>query len=258
MQQLIRPPLSYRRGIPFHVLKPEAAFSADPYEDYSGQVVRQLTLHLGKLAGLDSYPWQSLEDWVLEQLSLEDELVVEVGSSCGKLIASIALKHPKTKCFGFDYSYQLTKVANHYWCQEKPLEWASKSGFGSLLKLPARPKISNLYFGVANADHLPFEDNSLTTIISTFLIDRVADLEATFNEWYRLLKPGGKVILASPLNWQDDYSWQNYHPVEKLIATLVANKWTVILHPTRLLQEPLDRSGNSIIWNCACMVWHKH
>jgi demethylmenaquinone methyltransferase/2-methoxy-6-polyprenyl-1,4-benzoquinol methylase len=46
-----------------------------------------------------------------------------------------------------------------------------------------------------NAEHLPFEDNSIDAITMAFGLRNVTDKQQALNEMYRVLKPGGKAMV---------------------------------------------------------------
>lgn len=52
------------------------------------------------------------------------------------------------------------------------------------------------YFG--EACHLPFHDNALDYVISSHVIEHVANPIAAFAEWYRVLRPGGIIYMVAP------------------------------------------------------------
>lgn len=51
---------------------------------------------------------------------------------------------------------------------------------------------------VYNGEKIPFEDNSFDAIVSWHVIEHVSDVRATLRDWYRVLKPGGMVVLETP------------------------------------------------------------
>jgi predicted SAM-dependent methyltransferase len=59
---------------------------------------------------------------------------------------------------------------------------------------------------------LPFKDNYADYILATHVIEHIniEDIQATMNEWFRVLKPGGRIVITAP---DFDYlvkMWQNY------------------------------------------------
>lgn len=45
-----------------------------------------------------------------------------------------------------------------------------------------------------SVEQLPFEDNSFDCIVSTFTFCSISDIEKAIREFYRVLKPGGKLF----------------------------------------------------------------
>ena len=48
---------------------------------------------------------------------------------------------------------------------------------------------------------LPFRDQAFNGIIATEVLEHVPDPAAVFREFYRVLKPGGKALLSTPMYW---------------------------------------------------------
>lgn len=252
---LLPSPLSTRRGIPFYHAKSEAEFKDDVYERYDSLVTRQSALHLcDELHG--GYPFQSLLDVVLAGLPTTDRplAAADLGCSVGRLAAEVAMRNPNWLVYGIDLSYQMLRQAMDVWKRgEAPPPNLVKFGWGTPA-LPAR-QLENLHFALAKAEALPFADGSLDLILNTFLIDRVPDPFAAFAEWHRCLKPGGRLIAVSPLNFLDPDSWRKYHPPVKIMHHLLASGWSLIdwVDPL-ILEEPLDVRGNAVKWKTVGMV----
>jgi SAM-dependent methyltransferase len=56
--------------------------------------------------------------------------------------------------------------------------------------------VSNVDFVEAEAEALPFPDESFDVVISNGVIDLIPDKEAVFAELYRVLRPGGRMQIA--------------------------------------------------------------
>ena len=84
---------------------------------------------------------------------------------------------------------------------------------------------------VMDAEHLSFPDASFDVVVAQYVITTVPDPEATLDEFARVLKPGGEIVLVSrvgaeaglrralerwfapaarKLGWRTEFSWQRY------------------------------------------------
>jgi len=114
---------------------------------------------------------------------------------------------------------------------------------------------------ICEATKIPLPNASFDTIFSTQAIEHVADHQALVNEAYRLVKPGGYLILSGPMYWhlhEEPYDYFRFtkhgfrYILEKAGFTnleIIANggKWAtlgqVILHtlPRRLTNIRMAR-----------------
>ena len=63
------------------------------------------------------------------------------------------------------------------------------------------------------ADKIPLPDSSLDSILCTEVLEHVPDPLAVWREFHRLLRPGGKVLLATPMSWpghEEPYDFYRY------------------------------------------------
>jgi phosphatidylethanolamine/phosphatidyl-N-methylethanolamine N-methyltransferase len=84
---------------------------------------------------------------------------------------------------------------------------------------------------VMDAEHLGFPDDSFDVVVAQYVVTTVPNPEATLDEFARVLKPGGEIILVSrvgaeaglrkalekwfapaarKLGWRTEFSWQRY------------------------------------------------
>lgn len=251
----MKQPHSYRKGIPFFCVKTEGEFQRDVYERYDPMVVRQSALHLADdLWG--GYPMQEVLDMTHDyhpQDFIQD--ILGIGCGVGRWIASLAQMYPQSHCWGIDYSYQMLRQARDYWTQGKDILLdLSGKGFSDVLYLKGH-QLANLNFGLANATDLPFDDNSQDLIVSSFLLDRLNDPTACLHELYRTLRPRGRLIVVTPLNFDQATSWQTLYPPIKIRDLLLQIGFKVLEWKDGIyIQEPLDLRGNCIAWNCLCFV----
>ncbi|MEM6397021.1 MAG: class I SAM-dependent methyltransferase [Bacteroidota bacterium] len=248
-------PLEQRNGIPFYHIKTEAEFRADPYEDYSQMVTRQLDLHFGH----EIYPWAPIDEWLLDNIDLKnssEEVLVEAGCGLGRQIATIAMKYDRVQAIGFDFSYQMLKPAKSIYCDGKEVAWLSQRGFGEQ-SLPAEVPIKNIQFALANAQALPLSAESVDVLFSVFLFDRLAKPADVLNEWLRVIKKGGSLIIVSPLNFQQVDAWNAWYPIQKVIDHIIGMNFQLLTHDSVLIREPLDVKGNAISWTTECLQFFK-
>lgn len=251
---LLPPAPSSRKGIPFYYEKSEAEFSADVYERYDELVTRQTALHLAdELHG--HYPFQPLQDYISLFLPTDEHLAVaDIGCSVGRLIGDIAGANPIWDCYGVDLSYQMLRQAKEYWAKGETLR-PNLIRYGWDTPELAGRELSNLHFALAKGEHLPFPDGSLDVLFNTFLIDRLPGPFTAFQEWARVLKPGGLLVVVSPLNFLLPEGWRSAHPPVKILSYLQDQGWQVEDWTDPLsLEEPMDVRGNLVRWSCVGFV----
>ena len=254
----MKPPLSHRKAIPFFCHKSEAAFRADIYERYDDTVLRQVGLHLAdQLWG--QYPMQVILDFAADHYPThEPQHIVEIGCGVGKWIAQLAQQFPDSSCWGIDYSYQMLKQANSYWVQGKDITLdSSNKGFDTIPVLQGH-KLKNLNFGLADTVDLPFADDSQDLVVNSFLLDRLAEPVRGLQEMYRVLRPHGRLILATPLNFKTADHWDQLYPAHKIHTLLIDMGFAIMeWQEDLLIHEPLDAHGNRITWKCIAVVAYK-
>ncbi|WP_420458419.1 class I SAM-dependent methyltransferase [Neolewinella sp.] len=254
---LLPPPPTERRGIPLYYDKTEDETRRDVYERYDELVTRQTLLHLcDSLHG--GYPLQPLLDYISRWLPNRPCIsIADIGCSVGRLIGEFATLHPDWDCYGIDFSYQMLRQARDYWVLGKTLA-PNLLRFGyPLTELNGR-LLPNLHFALADACRLPFPNGSLDLLWSTFLIDRLNDIPAATGEWQRVVRPGGRLVMVSPLNFLRVEQWKNHHPPIKLIDHLLHTGWKLIdLTDPLLLFEPMDARGNQVRWHTFAVVLQK-
>ncbi len=253
---MLFPPLYHRNNIPFYYNKSEQEFRQDTYEHYDPSVIRQTAIHLGDELW-SKYPFQAILDIVLQEVKTNSPTtILEIGCSVGRKIGSIAQNFPSTQCYGIDYSYQLLRQAYTYWKTEKVIEINLQNKGLNTLHLNGIPT-PNLQFALAKAEQLPFPDECIDLVFSSFLLDRVDDPIATLQEQYRILKKGGHFLLFSPLNFQKASHWEQFYPLEKLSHEISQIGFSIPSTTEIIIKEPLDFHGNHIVWKVCRIIGQK-
>lgn len=254
----MKPPISYRKDIPFFHEKTAAEFQKDIYERYDDFVVKQSSLHLADEVW-DGYPWQPVLDFAAPHFSgFQPQKIVELGCGVGRWIGQIAQNFPEANCWGIDYSYQMLKRAREFWVEGKMILFdLTKRGYAKRFQVQGH-QLGNLQFGLAKASNLPFDENSQDLVLNSFLLDRLENPIKGLKEMYRILKPDGKLILLSPLNFGNVVHWQNYYPPVKLYHILLKIGFEIEDWQENIeVREPLDLHGNVVCWKCLGFVVRK-
>ena len=246
-----------RKGIPFFHQKTELDFQQDIYERYHDLVVRQSALHIADELW-DRYPFQPIFDFAQKHYPAEQvNNILELGCGVGRWIASLAIQYPKSACWGIDYSYQMLKRANEYWVEGREIS-IDLTDKGLDQQSKKERQLTNLKFGLAKTEKLPFDDNSQHLVMNSFLIDRLENPITGINEMYRILKPAGKLIIISPLNFKKSEHWKMYYPPRQLSNIIKEIGFNIIEWKEDIvINEPMDGHGNFICWNCIGMVMEK-
>jgi len=253
----MQPILNHRKRIPFFHQKTELEFQKDIYERYHETVVRQSALHLAdQIWG--RYPFQPVFDFAESHYPIIDDInIVEIGCGVGRWIGMLAGRYPNASLWGIDYSYQMLKRADEFWVQGKEIsiDLADKGLENQCIK---GERFDQLRFGLAKAEKLPFDDNSQDLVLNSFLIDRLEDPKKGLVEMYRVLKPNGKIIAATPLNFSKAQHWKMYHPPIHLSSILKDIGFDILdWREDIMISEPLDAHSNELGWKCLAFVLEK-
>ena len=243
-----RQPIQIRKGIPVFVEKRQEENQADRYERYWEVVVRQLLLHYGDDLGLEN-GFLPMYEFVFRHLGKELEgRILEVGGGVGRLAGELAMRFPYSRVYLLDYSYNMLRSAQDLWLNSKDIDLDGRH-LGWPKTILSGRQIPNLWLGQARGEDLPFFQETMDVVLSTFFIDRAANLEEAIREQVRVLRTGGKLIIVSPLNFQRRAQWEKYGDPEKLTAFFLGFGLRLIkFEPEIICREQLDARGNTIVW----------
>lgn len=116
-------------------------------------------------------------------------------------------------------------------------------------------QLKNLQLGLAKGENLPFDSNSQDLVLNSFLLDRLEDPAKGLEEMYRVLKPEGKLILITPLNFYRAAHWKTFYPPIKLSLILTQIGFGILdWQEEIMIQEPMDFHGNAVTWKCLGFV----
>src|SRR4029453_16322140 len=160
---------------------------------------------------------------VLKALDLRaGEQVLDIGSGPGLLAYEMALSvGPDGRVCGIDTSEDMLAMSRKC-CADK--SWTE--------------------FKKADAVKLPYSDNSFDAAVSTQVYEYVADIPAAFTELYRVMRPGGRVLVMDT-----DYGSLVIHTKDQLRMEGVLSGWNeqfVDAGLPRTLSRQLPEAGFTI------------
>ena len=120
--------------------------------------------------------WYRWVNSILQRENLDNKVVLEIGCGRGKFVDYICGgPNPPRQYYGCDYSADAIQIAG-----EKNNRYA------------------NVVWQQEDIQSLSFESNYFDTIISCETIEHIPDPAQGLSELYRVLKPGGRLILTCP------------------------------------------------------------
>lgn len=117
--------------------------------------------------------WQSL---YCNEFPSDAKMILDVGTGPG--IIAIMLAQKGFNVTAVDFSDDMLKFARDN----------------------AHNKNQDIEFKIADAESLPFDDNSFDVVVSRHMLWTTVNPEVVFKEWFRILKPGGKIVYIDG-NW---------------------------------------------------------
>jgi ubiquinone/menaquinone biosynthesis C-methylase UbiE len=144
------------------------------YQETSNDLLTRIRIH-------ETYGARNIDQWNIEVLNPTANMkILDVGCGAGK------------QCFLYsDYTKGQADITG--------------TDFSEELLGKAREKLAargdkNVNFGFMDFNkRFPFEDNTFDLLSSSFAIYYASDLDFTFGEAHRVLKPGGRLFVTGPL-----------------------------------------------------------
>ena len=109
-----------------------------------------------------------LYDYVASQIPIKDGEILEVGSGRGGGSSFLSRYHHPKSIIGLDYSKSAIKLSNEL-----------------------HGNVDNLFFKLADAENLPFKDNTFDAVINIESSHCYGNMERFLSEVSRVVKPGG-------------------------------------------------------------------
>jgi len=155
---------------------------------------------------------------------IKADRILDAGCGTGELLLKLARHRPEAEIVGLDLSLEMLQVARN-------------KDYG----------ITAVYFIEQSVYSLPFREDSFDLITNTISSHWYKEFDRAFQEFARVLKPGGKLLMASMSNWG------LHHipgPWQKQLKTL----HSTYLSPS-IQKEALEKAGFQIISVEAISPW---
>ena len=139
---------------------------------------------------------------VIQQARLKANAhLLDLGAGTGDLAREALKQQPDAKVVAADFTLEMMRVGQ-------------RQGNGSLP------------WSAADALNLPFEKNTFDAVVSGFLMRNVGDIQHTLKEQYRILKPGGRIVILDTTkpkrNLFSPFVWLHMHVVIPLVGGLLS------------------------------------
>lgn len=116
-------------------------------------------------------------DVVTKWITKKDKKILEAGCGSGRKCIGLAKKFPNSKIIGIDLSTKTLKIAKK----------------GVQIR-----KLKNMKFKKADIFKLPFKNNHFDVVFNVGVIEHFEDYKKIVKEMKRVVKKGGKIIVAVP------------------------------------------------------------
>ncbi len=124
--------------------------------------------------------------------------VLDLGAGTGDLAFEIQQYHPEARPLAADFTLEMMQIGR----QRGPLDWSA-----------------------ADALALPFRAESFAAVVSGFLMRNVADPFRALQEQYRVLQPGGRIVILDTTrprkNLLSPFIWLHMHLVIPTLGGLL-------------------------------------
>ena len=106
---------------------------------------------------------------------INNDLILDVATGTGDMILEVAKRNPSIRIFGLDFNQRMLELGRLK---------INKSGYRNYVS-----------FQIGSGECLPFFDNSFDGVVCAFGIRNFADVQLGLCEFYRVLKPGGRLVV---------------------------------------------------------------
>jgi excisionase family DNA binding protein len=170
-----------------------------------------------------NYYDRSIKDRIMS-MDILGRSMTAVDLGCGDGYISRAVSERVEKVIAIDISSKMLELLN---------KKAEESG------------IRNIETIETEAQEVPLQDSSIDIVFASMFLHHIEEPEDIINEVYRILKPGGTVVLADLIKHRNTEMKNAMHDVWSGFSTSDVKKWFKDTGFTSIKVENLDKSSNS-------------
>ncbi|QBZ84023.1 class I SAM-dependent methyltransferase [Hydrogenovibrio crunogenus] len=127
----------------------------------------------------------------LELVIIEPKSILDVGAGTGILTQKLIQRYPNANIVGLDLSHNMLERAQKNLARS---HWKGLPKFLSNVLGLTKPQAK---FINADANHIPLADDSVDLIVTNLMLQWCDDLDTVFQEFRRVLKPEGLLMLTT-------------------------------------------------------------
>tara|TARA_B100001013_G_C24410273_1_gene363662 strand:- start:7 stop:633 length:627 start_codon:yes stop_codon:yes gene_type:complete len=150
--------------------------------------------------GQDKY-WRQRAIDLLDPMG--NERILDVATGTGDVVIEVAKRNLSVKIFGIDFSQRMLDLGRIK---------IARNGYNQAVSLQ-----------IGSGECLPFADESFDGVICAFGIRNFADVQLGLREFFRVLKPGGRVVVLEFSIPQNQFLKTAYEWYFNLILPKIGN-----------------------------------
>ena len=176
------------------------AFTLQTREMFTSIAPRYDFLNRLLSVGQDKY-WRQRAIDLLDPM--ENERILDVATGTGDMVIEVAKRNLSVQIFGIDFSQRMLDLGRIK---------IARNGYNQAASLQ-----------IGSGECLPFADESFDGVICAFGIRNFADVQLGLREFFRVLKPGGRVVVLEFSIPQNQFLKTAYEWYFNLILPKIGN-----------------------------------
>ena len=176
------------------------AFTLQTREMFTSIAPRYDFLNRLLSVGQDKY-WRQRAIDLLDPMG--NERILDVATGTGDMVIEVAKRNLSVKIFGIDFSQRMLDLGRIK---------IARNGYNQAVSLQ-----------IGSGECLPFADESFDGVICAFGIRNFADVQLGLREFFRVLKPGGRVVVLEFSIPQNQFLKTAYEWYFNLILPKIGN-----------------------------------